>query len=103
VLFFGLLVALAALASIFVAGWMLAVHFVAVFPANVHNALNGLSVEGLPGHPLYYWLRLPFQPLAVWWALFAAECIRWPRRGAGDPRPRASSAVDPVPGPSGRR
>jgi uncharacterized membrane protein len=60
------------------AGVMLALYFVAVFPANLHNALNGLSVEGLPQAAWYYWLRLPFQPLAIWWALSSAELIRWP-------------------------
>ena len=60
------------------AGFMLAAYFVAVFPANVHNALNGLAVEGLPQAQWYYWARLAFQPLAVWWALFSAQLIRWP-------------------------
>jgi uncharacterized membrane protein len=66
------------------AGLMLAVYFVAVFPANIHNALNGLSVDGLPDARWYYWARLAFQPLAIWWALYAAELIRWPFVG----RPR---------------
>ena len=67
------------------AGLMLAIYFVAVFPANIHNALNGLAVEGLPQAGWYYWLRLPFQPLAIWWALFSAQLMRWPfaRRGSG--------------------
>lgn len=60
------------------AGVMLALYFVAVFPANVHNALNGLTVQGLPQAAWYYWVRLAFQPLAIWWALFSAEVIRWP-------------------------
>jgi uncharacterized membrane protein len=60
------------------AGVMLAIYFVAVFPANIHNALNGLSVDGLPDARWYYWVRLPFQPLAIWWALYAAEVIGWP-------------------------
>ena len=63
------------------AGAMLALYFVAVFPANIHNALHGLSVEGLPQAPWYYWMRLPFQPLAIWWALYSAELIRWPFGG----------------------
>lgn len=62
------------------AGLALAVYFVAVFPANIHNALNGLAVEGLPQAAWYYWVRLPFQPLAIWWALYSAELIRWPVR-----------------------
>jgi uncharacterized membrane protein len=49
-----------------------------VFPANVHNALSGLAVDGLPQASWYYWLRLPFQPLAIWWAVFSAQLIRWP-------------------------
>jgi uncharacterized membrane protein len=60
------------------AGLMLAIYFVAVFPANIHNALNGLAVEGLPQAGWYYWARLLFQPLAIWWALYASELIRWP-------------------------
>jgi uncharacterized membrane protein len=60
------------------AGLMLAIYFVAVFPANIHNALNGLTVEGLPQAAWYYWARLPFQPLAIWWAVFSAQLIGWP-------------------------
>lgn len=62
------------------AGLMLAVYFIAVFPANVHNALYGLNVQGLPVSEWYYWVRLGFQPLAVWWALFSSGLIRWPFR-----------------------
>lgn len=60
------------------AGLALAVYFVAVFPANIHNAVNGLAVEGLPQASWYYWARLPLQPLAIWWALFSAGLTRWP-------------------------
>lgn len=63
------------------AGVMLGLYFIAVFPANIHNAINGLAVEGLPEAGWYYWLRLPFQPLAIWWALYAAELICWPFAG----------------------
>lgn len=62
------------------AGLALAAYFVAVFPANIHNALNGLAVDGLPQAAWYYWARLPFQPLAIWWALFSAQLIHWPLR-----------------------
>ncbi|MFL1484071.1 DoxX family protein [Marinobacter sp. LN3S78] len=60
------------------AGLLLAVYFIAVFPANVHNAVQGLNVDGLPSSQWYYWLRLAFQPLAVWWALYSAGILRWP-------------------------
>lgn len=72
------------------AGVMLALFFVCVFPANIRNALTGgAGVEGLSGAPAWYFhLRLLFQPLAVWWALRAAEVIAWPavpRRGGAAP------------------
>jgi uncharacterized membrane protein len=61
------------------AGIMLALYFVCVFPANIRNALTGgAGVEGLPAVAWYYWLRLGFQPLVVWRALRAAEAIAWP-------------------------
>jgi uncharacterized membrane protein len=62
------------------AGIALAAYFVAVFPANIHNALNAVAIDGLPQAAWYYWARLPFQPLAIWWALFSAGLIRWPLR-----------------------
>lgn len=60
------------------AGWALALYFVCVFPANVRNALQGLEAAHLPSAQWYYWFRLPFQPLAIWWALLAGGAIRWP-------------------------
>ncbi len=60
------------------AGGLLALYFVCVFPANLHNALNGLQVDGLPNAQWYYWLRLPFQPLIILWTLYAAERLQWP-------------------------
>lgn len=62
------------------AGIALAAYFVAVFPANIHNALNAVAIDGLPQAAWYYWARLPFQPLAIWWALFSAGLLRWPLR-----------------------
>lgn len=48
--------------------WLIAL-LVAVFPANVHMAVNpdqirGLDEAGIPQWAL--WLRLPLQPLAMW-------------------------------------
>ena len=61
---------------------MLAIYFVCVFPANVHNAVSGLSVDGLPDARWIYWVRLLFQPLIIWWALFAGEVLATGRRVA---------------------
>ena len=62
------------------AGIMLAIYFLFVFPANIKDAVEGLSVEGLPAANWYYWVRLAFQPLVIWWTLYAAEIIDWPFR-----------------------
>ena len=62
------------------AGIMLAIYFVCVFPANIKNAIEGLSVEGLPSASWYYWVRLAFQPLVIWWTLYAADVVDWPFR-----------------------
>lgn len=74
------------------AGGLLALYFVCVFPANLHNALHGLSVDGLPSVQWYYWLRLPFQPLIILWTLYAAGLLRWPQpfssRGGKSPAHR---------------
>lgn len=67
------------------AGLMLAVYFVAVFPANIHNALSGPAVPGLPDDAWYYWVRLAFQPLAIWWALYSSGRTAWPVTPAARP------------------
>lgn len=56
-------------------GIMLAIYFVCVFPANIKNAVEGVVVEGLPTASWYYWVRLLFQPIAIWWALRASEVM----------------------------
>ncbi|GGJ63711.1 DoxX family protein [Deinococcus aquiradiocola] len=60
------------------AGWGLAALLVAVFPANVEMARTPERF-GLPAWVL--WVRLPLQPLLVWWALWAGQG-GW-RQGAG--------------------
>jgi len=47
------------------AGWGLIALLIAVFPANLHVALNGWPGMEIPGWAL--WLRLPFQLLLIWW------------------------------------
>ncbi|MDX2215239.1 MAG: DoxX family membrane protein [Oculatellaceae cyanobacterium bins.114] len=50
------------------AAWGLIALFIAVFPANINQALNGIPIEGIPHHPLLYWFRLPFQAVLIAWA-----------------------------------
>lgn len=67
------------------AGLMLAIYAVAVFPANLHHALDHVDVKGLPSSWWYHGPRLAFQAVFVWWPLYAGEVIDWPFR----PRPRS--------------
>ena len=49
------------------AGWGLIALLVAIFPANVHVALQG-RMPGFDFLPLTLWLRLPFQAVFIAWA-----------------------------------
>ena len=62
------------------AGLGLVALLLAVFPANIHVAVTGGSVEGLPEAAWYYWARLPFQIVFIAWALW---CSKTPREELG--------------------
>jgi len=58
------------------AGIMLALYAVCVFPANIKHAIDDLSSG--TGLPIWYHApRLLLQPLIVWWALLAGNVVRW--------------------------
>lgn len=60
------------------AGVMLAAYAVCVYPANVKHAVDFVE-HGRGGLGLGYHIpRLLFQPVIVWWALFAGGAIDWP-------------------------
>ena len=65
------------------AGVMLALYALAVWPANIYHALSGAKVPGLPSSWWYHGPRLAFQPVFMWWALFAGGVVAWPFRPAG--------------------
>lgn len=50
------------------AAWGLIALFIAVFPANINQAINSIPIEGIPHNPLAYWFRLPFQAVLIAWA-----------------------------------
>lgn len=62
------------------AGVGLAAYAVAVYPANIHHAVDHVRVPGLPSGLWYHVPRLLFQPVFVWWALWAGGVIDWPFR-----------------------
>jgi uncharacterized membrane protein len=55
-------------------GLWLAATLVLVFPANVQMALHPDRYPSLA--PALLWARLPLQPLAIWWALWATRSPR---------------------------
>jgi len=65
-----------------IGGWWLIALLVAVFPANVHMALNPQDIKvldkaGVPGWAL--WARLPLQAVAIWLVWLVTK----PARGDG--------------------
>ena len=62
------------------AGLMLAIYAVCVWPANIYQALGHVHVPPLPDSWWYHGPRLAFQPVFVWWALFAGGVTNWPWR-----------------------
>ena len=55
------------------AAWGIVALLVAVFPANLHLALHGIVLQGLPAWmpeptTTANWVRLPLQALLIWWA-----------------------------------
>jgi uncharacterized membrane protein len=66
------------------AGIMLALYAVCVFPANIKHAIDGIHLPPVPDSWLYHGPRLALQPVLVWWALFCAGVIDWPFRAKPD-------------------
>jgi uncharacterized membrane protein len=68
------------------AGVMLAVYALCVWPANIYQAFWHVPAPPLPDSWWYHGPRLAFQPVLMWWALFAGEVIDWPFRAGSTPR-----------------
>jgi uncharacterized membrane protein len=60
------------------AGIMLALYAICVFPANIRHAVEGIAIGGKALGWGYHGPRLLFQPVFVWWALFAGGAVNWP-------------------------
>ncbi|WP_218585105.1 DoxX family protein [Pseudomonas sp. B14-6] len=60
------------------AGIMLAVYAVCVFPANIKHALENIPVGGFLLGWGYHAPRLIFQPFLIWLALFCGDLVTWP-------------------------
>lgn len=64
----------------------LALYAVCVHPANIKHALDAVAASSTGAWWPYHGPRLAFQPVIVWWALFAGGVVDWPLRGR---RPKA--------------
>jgi uncharacterized membrane protein len=86
VLFTGLAEVAGAVALVFIprlryaAGIGLAAYAVCVYPANIKHALEGIALNGEVQSWAYHGPRLLFQPVFVWWALWAGSVTNWPFR-----------------------
>lgn len=65
------------------AGVMLAIYAACVWPANIYQGLWRVHVPPLPDGWWYNGPRIAFQPVLIWWALFAGGVTRWPLGSAG--------------------
>jgi uncharacterized membrane protein len=64
------------------AGIMLALYAVCVFPANIKHAIDGTALLPFAESWWYHGPRLAMQPVIVWWALFCSGVIDWPVRAS---------------------
>ncbi len=62
-----------------IAGVMLALYALCVWPANIKHAIDGIHLPPIPDSWWYHGPRLAFQPVLMWWALFCAGVTDWPR------------------------
>lgn len=60
------------------AGIGLALYAICVFPANINQAIYNIPLGGEHFGWWYHGPRLLFQPVLVWWALWAGDVIDWP-------------------------
>jgi uncharacterized membrane protein len=66
------------------AGMLLAIYAICVFPANIKHAAAEIHVPLIPDSWWYHGPRLALQPVLIWWALYATDVIDWPWRKRSD-------------------
>jgi uncharacterized membrane protein len=67
------------------AGIAFALYALCVWPANIKQAIEGIPLGEMQVGWWYHAPRLAFQPVLIWWALFAGELITWPFGRRVDP------------------
>lgn len=61
------------------AGIAMAVYALCVWPANFKHAIDGIALPFVTNSWYYHAPRLALQPVIIWWALYCAGVIDWPR------------------------
>ena len=59
-----------------IAGWSLIALLIAVFPANLHIAINQIPLTADPINPVVMWARLPFQALFIFWVWYVSQKLK---------------------------
>lgn len=59
-------------------GILLALYVIAVWPANIKHAFEGMVLPPIPDTWWYHTPRLALQPVIAWLCLYAARVIDWP-------------------------
>lgn len=75
-----------------VLGWVAAAFFIAIFPGNISQFVDGDDAFGLDSD-LARALRLPFQPVLIAWALWSTGAWTWWRARRGQERSPSSSST----------
>jgi uncharacterized membrane protein len=79
-----------------IAAVMLALYTVCVYPANIQHMLL-FARSGAPWTGwLYHVPRLAFQPVIVWWCLFAGGLVDWPFKSPTPTAPAPDRHPDPT-------
>ena len=55
------------------AGYGLVALLIAVLPANIYMAAAPVTFGGFFDHPLYHWIRIPFQGVLMAWVLWCTR------------------------------
>ena len=55
------------------AAYGLVLFLIAVLPANIYMATAPVKFGGFLDHPLYHWMRIPFQGVLIAWLLWCAK------------------------------
>ena len=66
------------------AGIMLGLYALCVWPANIKHALDHISLPHVPDSWWYHGPRLALQPVLIWWALFCSGATDWPWQSSRD-------------------